>query len=76
MDYKTKQDELDVAKWTASERKGADACGDFDYCAHCDKTAEYPCAKANEKAAKAVKAKTTAAKKAAVKTAVKKTGKK
>lgn len=53
MNYLAKQEELDVKKWLASEKKGSDACGDFDYCAHCDKSAEFPCAVASEKAAKA-----------------------
>ncbi len=50
MNYQAKQEELDVKKWLVSEEKGADACGDFDYCKHCDKTIEYPCAVASEKA--------------------------
>lgn len=65
MNYQAKQDELDVKKWLISEEKGADACGDFDYCKHCDKSVEFPCAVASEKA--------SAAKKPAAKPASKKT---
>lgn len=65
MNYQAKQEELDVKKWLISEEKGADACGDFDYCKHCDKSVEFPCAVASEKA--------SAAKKPATKPAAKKT---
>lgn len=49
MNYQAKQDELDKIKWLVSEKKGADACGDFAYCACCDKNADYPCATAVQK---------------------------
>lgn len=69
MNYQAKQDELDKIKWIASEKKGADACGDFDFCACCDKNLEFPCAAAADKAAaaatkskQAAKPKTEAAK--------------
>lgn len=65
MNYQAKQDELDKIKWIASEKKGADACGDFDFCACCDKNLEFPCAAAADKAA-AAKSKPTV--KAAAKT--------
>ena len=68
MNYQTKQDELDVKKWLASEEKGADACGDFDYCACCDKNEQFPCAHAAEKKAKESK---PATKKSAAKSAAK-----
>ncbi len=55
MNYQAKQEELDIKKWLESERKGADTCGEYEYCACCDKNAEYPCAAAAEKSAKAVK---------------------
>ena len=48
MNYQAKQEELDVKKWLVSEKNGSDACGDFDYCKHCDKTIEYPCAVAKK----------------------------
>jgi hypothetical protein len=41
-----KQRELDAIKWEKSERLGMDACGTFDYCAHCDKNRENPCEEA------------------------------
>ena len=44
-----KQQELDQIKWLKSEELGKDACGSFDYCAHCDKTLENPCDKAYKK---------------------------
>ena len=66
MKYQAKQEELDVKKWLVSEKNGSDACGDFDYCKHCDKTIEYPCAVESEKAEAANK---PAAKPAAKKTA-------
>jgi hypothetical protein len=40
------QQELDVNKWTDGQAKGVDPCGTYDYCAKCDKAAEYPCATA------------------------------
>lgn len=40
------QQELDAAKWNDGMVKGSDPCGTYDYCAKCDKTAEYPCAQA------------------------------
>jgi hypothetical protein len=40
------QQELDVNKWTDGQAKGVDPCGSYDYCAKCDKAAEYPCATA------------------------------
>lgn len=61
-----KQAELDVDKWLKSEQAGHDLCGDFDFCAKCDKTAENPCAKAYD-AMKKSAAKKPAAKKAAAK---------
>ncbi len=61
-----KQAELDVDKWLKSEQAGHDLCGDFDFCAKCDKTAENPCAKAYD-AMKKSAAKKPAAKKATAK---------
>ncbi len=74
MDKAERQSALDVQKWIDSEQKGYDCCGSYDFCAKCDKQAEYPCAVAydafNAKAEKAVAKK--AAAKAEVKTAEKK----
>ena len=72
-----KQAELDVDKWLKSEQAGHDLCGDFDFCANCDKTAENPCAKAYD-AMKKSAAKKPAAKKPAAekKPAAKKSAKK
>ena len=50
-----KQAELDVDKWLKSEQAGHDLCGDFEFCAMCDKTLENPCAKAYDAMKKAAK---------------------
>ena len=31
------QEKLDVTKWTDSEAKGVDTCGEYDYCKYCNK---------------------------------------
>ncbi|HIV64008.1 MAG TPA: hypothetical protein H9693_04545 [Firmicutes bacterium] len=70
-----KQAELDVSKWLKSEEAGHDLCGEFDFCAKCDKELENPCAKALDaykKAAKEAKAPKAKAEKPAAKTAAKK----
>lgn len=41
-----KQSEMDVDKWLKSEQAGRDMCGEFEFCASCDKEVENPCAKA------------------------------
>lgn len=53
-----KQQELDIKKWTDSEKAGYDTCGTYKYCANCDKSLENPCDKAS-KAAKPAAAKAT-----------------
>ncbi len=53
-----KQSEMDVDKWIKSEQAGRDMCGEFEFCANCDKEVENPCAKAlsaYNKQSKAVK---------------------
>lgn len=41
------QQKCDVEKWVASETAGRDLCGEaFEFCAFCDKSLEFPCAKA------------------------------
>ncbi|MBQ7227792.1 MAG: hypothetical protein IJX05_05280 [Clostridia bacterium] len=50
-----KQAELDVNKWLKSEEAGHDLCGEFDFCANCDKEKENPCAKAYDAFKKANK---------------------
>lgn len=71
MSLEKKQAELDSVKWADSEKQGRDTCGDYAYCAKCDKTADFPCAKAYE-AHSAAAVKKAAAKPAAKKTAAKK----
>ncbi len=74
-----KQVELDENKWYRSEEAGHDMCGEFDFCANCDKEQENPCAKAFEAMMKAKKltaaktAKPAAAKTSTTKTATTKT---
>lgn len=43
-----KQAEMDVDKWLKSEQAGHDMCGEFSFCAKCNKEDENPCAKAYE----------------------------
>ena len=42
---KNKQKELDEKNWLDSENS-EDKCGSYKYCEKCDKTQEYPCARA------------------------------
>lgn len=78
MEISKKQKELDDIKWQKSVEMGADACGTFDYCAHCDKNLNNPCEQAFDKlntpakkavAKKATTKKTTTAKKTCAKKA-------
>lgn len=48
MDYSKKQEELDLIKWIDSEIKNYDTCGEYNYCANCNKENAYPCAYAYE----------------------------
>ena len=41
-----KQNELDVKKWTLSEKAQKDLCGTFDFCDCCKKEEENHCEKA------------------------------
>lgn len=41
-----KQEYLETVKWLESEEKDADTCGLYDFCRNCDKTKDYPCARA------------------------------
>ena len=43
------QREFDVIKWVDSEQAGRDTCGEYAFCAFCDKKKETPCAKAYNK---------------------------
>ena len=40
--------ELDLIKWIDSEVKNYDTCGEYNYCANCNKEKAYPCAYAYE----------------------------
>lgn len=72
-----KQAEMDVDKWLKSEQAGHDMCGEFAFCAKCNKDDENPCAKAYEAMKKeniaALKAEKEAAAKAVKKISAKKT---
>ncbi len=70
MELKELQEKLDAEKWLASEKAGKDVCGEFDYCAKCDKEAQYPCAAAYTAFA-AEKTEAKSAEKAEVKPAAK-----
>ena len=43
---KERQSRLDERKWLDGIKFGKDMCGEYDYCSVCDKTEEFPCAKA------------------------------
>ena len=46
-ELKALQDELDVMKWNDTQaRGGQDTCGTYDYCVKCDKSTDFPCARA------------------------------
>ena len=56
--------QLDEVKWNDSVARGEDACGTYSYCPKCDKSLEFPCAKASAlAAAEAAPVKKAAAKK-------------
>ncbi len=46
---KERQRQLDKEKWLDSEKHGKDMCGEYPYCSACDKSVEYPCARAFNK---------------------------
>ena len=52
MDYKAFQDSFDYIKWMDSFLAGKDQCGEYHFCQYCNKTEEYPCARASERSAK------------------------
>jgi len=41
-----KLNEFDRKKWEDSVNAGRDTCGEYSYCVKCNKSNEYPCAKA------------------------------
>ena len=78
MSLSVKQKELDLIKWEKSQLLGADACGSFNYCCHCNKAIENPCENAlnilnNPEVANEKPVKKTACKTAEKKTTTKKT---
>lgn len=40
------QEKMDVSKWLDSEQAHRDLCGNYEYCAFCNKAEEFPCANA------------------------------
>ena len=53
---KERQSRLDERKWLDGIKYGKDMCGEYDYCALCYKTEEFPCAKAYNRMQKANRA--------------------
>ena len=49
MTLKNTQDAFDDVKWYDSIQMGEDKCGSYAFCSVCDKTEEYPCAKAKRR---------------------------
>ncbi len=45
-DERILQQKIDVDKWLDSENRHFDMCGNYDYCACCDKQSDTPCADA------------------------------
>ncbi|MCQ2409590.1 MAG: hypothetical protein MJ068_03510 [Clostridia bacterium] len=46
MDKSVLQSQLDQIKWVDSVNNHRDMCGEYPYCAYCDKMVQYPCATA------------------------------
>lgn len=40
---------IDDRKWLDGIKFGKDMCGEYDFCSACDKSVEYPCARAYNK---------------------------
>ena len=49
MEKTSLQNKLDIQKWLESENQQRDLCGEYEYCAYCEPSEEYPCAAAYEK---------------------------
>ena len=49
MNYRLEQDKFDKIKWYDSIAVGYDCCGDYDFCEKCNKSENYPCARAMER---------------------------
>ncbi len=49
MDFKARQNELDVIKWYDSMVAGEDQCGTYSYCVKCRKQEDNPCARAEDR---------------------------
>lgn len=48
---------IDDRKWLDGIKFGKDMCGEYEFCSACDKSVEYPCAKAYNKMQKVNKRK-------------------
>jgi len=57
MDKNELQAKLDIQKWNDSQINGRDMCGEYEYCAFCDKNSARPCANAYVKMTNPQKAK-------------------
>ena len=49
MNFKSRQEKIDVIKWYDSILMGEDRCGTYEYCGKCNKGEKYPCAKAESR---------------------------
>ena len=49
MTLKQEQKKFDELKWFDSIAAGEDRCGSYEFCAECNKTNTYPCARAARK---------------------------
>ncbi len=49
MNYRAEQEKFDKIKWYDSIAVGYDCCGSYTFCAKCNKTETYPCARAMAK---------------------------
>ena len=46
MNFKEQQEKFDKIKWHDGIVMGGDMCGTYDFCSVCDKSLQYPCARA------------------------------
>ena len=49
MTFQALQEYLDVVKWKDSEKIRADMCGRYARCRYCNRTEDFPCARAHNR---------------------------
>ena len=54
MTLKEEQRRFDDLKWFDSIKAGEDKCGSYEFCAVCNKSLTYPCARAARRVARGV----------------------